>query len=212
MRLRAPGHPGKGHRRCPGSTLILVPRGGQSPGQRPPRPWRALASVGPGPAGLQGTVPRGRGNAMRFLFPPERAFPRMPGHSGRGHRPCHSATLVLAQPGAQSPRPAPAPPPAGASRPPGRALASVSPGPAGLQSTVAQGRGKRGSRLRVPPGGARSLPGTQRTSRPASGKIAVSVSGQSETGSRAASGVGSGAASAMATIAARSGSTDRSAS
>jgi len=31
------------------------------------------------------------------------------------------------RPGAQSPRPAPAPPPAGASRPPGRALASVSP-------------------------------------------------------------------------------------
>ncbi len=69
----------------------------------------------------------------------------MPGHSGRGHRPCHSARLILDRPGAQSPRPAPAPPLAGASRPPGRALASVSPGPAALRGTVAQGRGKRGA-------------------------------------------------------------------
>jgi hypothetical protein len=46
-----------------------------------------------------------------------------PAYLGRGHRPCHSATLTLGPPGAQSPRPAPAPPPAGASRPPGRALA-----------------------------------------------------------------------------------------
>jgi hypothetical protein len=47
--------------------------------------------------------------------------------------------------GGQSPRPAPAPPPAGASRPPGRALASAVPGPAGLQGTVPHGRGKRGA-------------------------------------------------------------------
>jgi len=53
--------------------------------------------------------------------------------------------------GAQSPRPAPAPPLAGASRPPGRALASASPGPAGLQGTVPRGRGKRGSRFLFPP-------------------------------------------------------------
>ena len=59
------------------------------------------------------------------------------------------------QPGAQSPRPAPAPPLAGASRPPGRALASVCPGPAGLQGTVARGRGKRGSRFLFPPGQAK---------------------------------------------------------
>jgi hypothetical protein len=58
-------------------------------------------------------------------------------------RPCHSATLIPGQPGAQSPRPAPAPPMAGASRPPGRALACVMPGPAGLRGTVAHGRGKR---------------------------------------------------------------------
>jgi hypothetical protein len=62
-------------------------------------------------------------------------------HPGRGHRPCHSATVILGPPGAQSPRPAPAPPLAGASRPPGRALAFVAPGPADLRGTVAHGRG-----------------------------------------------------------------------
>ncbi len=47
--------------------------------------------------------------------------------------------------GPNAPRPAPAPPMAGASRPPGRAPASVSPGTAGLQGTVPRGRGKRGA-------------------------------------------------------------------
>ena len=37
----------------------------------------------------------------------------MPGHSGRGHRPCHSVPLIPGQPGAQSPRPAPDPAPCG---------------------------------------------------------------------------------------------------
>ncbi len=62
---------------------------------------------------------------------------------GRGHRPCHGAALGSGPAGGQSPRPAPDPPLAGASHPPGRALASVSPGPAGLQDTVPRGRGKR---------------------------------------------------------------------
>ena len=53
--------------------------GAKAPGQRPTRPWRALLarrvgrwpSVVPGLAGLQGTVPRGRGKrGARFLFPP----------------------------------------------------------------------------------------------------------------------------------------------
>jgi len=48
--------------------------------------------------------------AKRETLPPARAF----SHPGRGHRPCHSATLILGPPGAQSPRSAPAPPPAGA--------------------------------------------------------------------------------------------------
>jgi hypothetical protein len=47
--------------------------------------------------------------------------------------------------GGPRPRPAPDPPMAGASRPPGRALACGIPGPAGLQGTVAQRRGKRGA-------------------------------------------------------------------
>jgi len=63
--------------------------------------------------------------------------------NGRGHRPCHSVTLASGPAGGQSPRPAPAPATAGASRPPGRALASVPPGPTGLQGTVPRGRGKR---------------------------------------------------------------------
>jgi hypothetical protein len=62
-----------------------------------------------------------------FCSRPERGNSQNPNRQrrchGRGHRSCHSATLPLGQPGAQSPRPAPAPPPAGASRPPGRALA-----------------------------------------------------------------------------------------
>jgi hypothetical protein len=66
-------------------------------------------------------------------------------HPGRGHRPCHSARLIPGQPGAQSPRPAPAPPSAGASRPPGRALACRCAGCTGLGGSVAQGRGKRGA-------------------------------------------------------------------
>jgi len=56
--------------------------GAKAPGQRPTRHWRALRprrvgrwpSAVPGPAGLQGTVARGRGKrGSRFLFPPEQA-------------------------------------------------------------------------------------------------------------------------------------------
>ena len=115
-------------------------------------PGRALASAGPRPAGLQGTVPSGRRKrGSRFLFPPGRTT-APPRFNGRGHRPCHSTRPGSGPAGGQSPRPAPAPPPAGASHPPGRALASVPPGPAGLQGTVARGRGKRGSRFLIPPG------------------------------------------------------------
>jgi len=144
----------------PHHNAASCPAGGQSPRPAPapppagasPPPGRALACVPPGPAGLRGTVPRGQGKrGSRFLIPPGEAFSRMPGHSGKGHRLCHSATLPLVQPGDQGPRPVSAPPPAGASPPPGRALTSVSPGPTGLQGTVARGRGKRGSRFLFPP-------------------------------------------------------------
>jgi hypothetical protein len=93
---------------------------------------------------------RGGGNAGRVSgYRPEgrKDFHRC---NGRGHRPCHSATLTSGQPGAQSPRPAPDPPLAGASPPPGRALACVPPGPAGLQGTVAR-EGQRGLRFGVGP-------------------------------------------------------------
>jgi hypothetical protein len=93
---------------------------------------------------------------VRFPFPPEEGADdlnpnRQRRCHGRGHRPCHSATLTPGQPGAQSPRPAPAPPPAGASRPPGRALASVGAGGDGPGGSVPRGRGKR-MRFPFPPG------------------------------------------------------------
>jgi len=93
----------------------------------------------------------GGGNAGRVSWSrPNRRQP-CPRLTGRGHRPCHSATPISGPAGGQSPRPAPAPPSAGASPPPGRALASASPGPAGLWGTGPSGRGKRGSRFLVPP-------------------------------------------------------------
>jgi len=141
--------------------LPLDRPGAKAPGLCPARPRRALASVSPGPAGLQGTVPRGRGKRAAFPDPARggcscvlrdaRSLWQGPSplpqccagiRTGRGPKP------------PASPRPAPtasARPPAGASRPPGRALASVPPGPAGLQGTVPRGRGKRGSRFPVPP-------------------------------------------------------------
>jgi hypothetical protein len=98
---------------------------------------------------------------MRFPFPPEEgAEDQSPKHQprchGGGHRPCHVATLIPGPPGAQSPRPAPAPPLAGASRPPGRALASAIPGPAGLRGTVPHGRGNA-VRFLFPPGLTKAL-------------------------------------------------------
>jgi len=104
--------------------------GAKAPGQRPTRRALLARRVGrwpfvvPGPTDLQGTVPRGRGKrGSRFPFPPGGVFSGMPGLSGRGHRPCHDAALGSGPTGGQSPRPAPDPPVAGASHPPGRALA-----------------------------------------------------------------------------------------
>jgi len=126
--------------------------GPKAPGQRPPRPRRALRPrrVGRWPLCLpelpvySGPFRSGGGNAGRVSRsrPEGRQHPHR--FNGRGHRPCHSAALGSGPAGGQSPRPAPAPPPAGASRPPGRALASVFPGPAGRQGAVARGRGNAG--------------------------------------------------------------------
>jgi len=94
--------------------------GAKAPGQRPPRHRRALRPrrVGRWPL-LLPDLPvwvalssAGGGNAVRFLFPPGRAFSRIPGRSGRGHRPCPSAEPGSGPTGGpQSPasaRPAPA--------------------------------------------------------------------------------------------------------
>jgi len=85
--------------------------GAKTPGQRPPRPWRALLArrVGrwpadvPGPAGLQGTGPRGRGNAGRVSCSRTEGRKRYHRFSGRGHRPCHSAAPGSRPAGGQKP-------------------------------------------------------------------------------------------------------------
>ncbi len=145
---------------------IRTSRRPKAPGQRPPRPRRALRTrrvgrwpfVCPGPAGLRGTVARGRGKrGSRFLIPPGNGKSTVNASRAGATAPATALHWYQDKPGAQSPRPAPAPPLAGASRPPGRALASDAPGPAGLQGTVAQGRGKRGSRFLIPPGTAKAL-------------------------------------------------------
>jgi hypothetical protein len=142
---------GRGHRPCHSATLPLARPGAKAPGQRPHRPWRALRTrrVGRWPLFLPGLPVyrvrsrRGGGNALRFLFPPERAKGPSPRKwQGPSPLPRHNAAPWPAR--GRSPRPAPAPPLAGALQRPGRALASVPPGPAGLQGTVPRGRGNAG--------------------------------------------------------------------
>jgi len=118
------------------------PVGPQRPGQRPPRPRRALFArpVGRWPlvsrAGpsLLDPSPAGGGEAVTRLFPPGRGCALASGmrfHTyylfgihGEGHRLRHRAPSAALTGRASKARPAPAPPMAGASRPPGRALAS----------------------------------------------------------------------------------------
>ncbi len=146
---------------------IRTSRGPKSP--RPaPAPPPASARPAPGgrfaPAGSGAglccaggigpvwSVPSGRGKTrIAFRGPARRGEGPFIAAMAGAIAPATAPRRDQDQPGAHSPRPAPAPPPAGASRPPGRALASVFPGPAGLQGTVAQGRGKRGSRFHFPP-------------------------------------------------------------
>ncbi len=85
-----PGVSGRGHRPCHSATLPLASRGPKAPGQRPPRPRRALLArrvgrcpaVVHGPAGLRGTVLHGRGGAAagvalrRQARPPSRSQPQ----------------------------------------------------------------------------------------------------------------------------------------
>ena len=94
-------------KRCAG---IRTGRGAKAPGQRPTRPRRALRprrvgrwSFGvPEPAGLQGTVPHGRGNAMRFLIPPALAKALSP-LQWQGPSPLPERHTATWQPGAKAP-------------------------------------------------------------------------------------------------------------
>jgi hypothetical protein len=82
------------------------------PGAQSPRPAPAPPPAGAGLCwcGLHRSWWKRRARAGA-----ERQNPNcQPRCQGRGHRPCHSATLTPGPPGAQSPRPAPAPPSAGA--------------------------------------------------------------------------------------------------
>jgi len=143
--------PGRGHRPCHSAAPGSGPAGGpKPPASARPAPGGRFAPAGSG-AGLcpsrtfrcTGHCPARPGKRRsRFLFPPEQAKgPSTLQWQGPSPLPQRHADPCPA--GGQSPRPAPAPPMAGASPPPGRALASVSPGPAGLQGTVVRGRGKR---------------------------------------------------------------------
>jgi hypothetical protein len=124
--------------------------GAKAPGQRPPRPRRALLArrVGRWPSlrWVRGSLPHrsaGAGETRCVSLPP-------PGDGVGGgamgcpapwQRPSPLPRRNAAPPpaGGQSPRPAPAPPTAGASRPPGRALACVT-----LGETVFAALSRRG--------------------------------------------------------------------
>ncbi len=108
----------------PRAARAAGPPGAKAPGQSLPCPRRALACRWSRTRRSTGHRPA-RAGETRVAFPVPARDGRKHLHrcNGRGHRPCHSATLPLVQPGAQSPRPAPAPPSAGALHPPGRALA-----------------------------------------------------------------------------------------
>ncbi len=162
-RLPARGAPpGRGHRPChsaaPGSGRAGGPKppasarpahGGRWPLCRPDRPlYGAPSRAGGGSAGrVSWSHPDGRSRG----YPVSLAGAIAPATAPRRDQD---------RPGAQSPRPAPAPPSAGASRPPGRALASVPPGPAGLQGTFPRGRGNA-LRFLIPPALAKALPPLQ---------------------------------------------------
>jgi len=106
-------------------------------GSQRPRP-----SAVPEPAGQRGTVVRGRGNAVRFLFPPGEAKALSP-LPWQGPSPLPQRRAAPCQPGAKAPGQRP-------TRPRRALLArrvgrwpSVVPGLADLRGTVARRRGKR---------------------------------------------------------------------
>jgi len=148
--ILAPAPPGRGHRPCHSA----VPGSGPAGGPKPPasaRPAQRFSPAGSG-AGLCFSLTdrsarhrRARAGETRVAFPvPARTDDSALTASMAGAiAPATAQGWHQDRPGAQSPRPAPIPPPAGASHPPGRALASVPSGPAGLRGAVPRGRGKR---------------------------------------------------------------------
>jgi len=150
-----PGLSGRGHRPCHSAMLALVQPGAIAPASARPAHGGRFAPAGSG-AGLSWWLDlpvcrapsrTGGGNAVRFLIRPEwrKHFHRF---NGRGHRPCHSATLILGQPGAKAPGQRPTRP--------RRALACAGPGLAGLQGAVPCGRGSA-LRFLIPPGEVKAL-------------------------------------------------------
>jgi len=139
--------------------------GAKAPGQRPPRPRRALASVLSGPTGLGGTVPSGRGKrGSRFPFPPAlMTAPSPPRWQGPSPLPWHHAGIRTGR----GPKP-----PASARPAPGGRFAPAGSG-AGLcpswnwRSTGNRPAraGKRDPRFRVPSEGAIPCPRPGRTPR-----------------------------------------------
>ena len=104
------------------ATALRCPAGGRGP--KPPAgasrpPGRALASASPGPTGLRGTVPPGRGKRVAFPFPVRTDESPDTAAMAGAIAPATVLRRDQDRPGAQSPRPAPALPPAGASPPTG---------------------------------------------------------------------------------------------
>jgi hypothetical protein len=150
-------------------AFATVPRshpaqpGAKAPGQRTPRQWRALSHP-PGPAlasrfadgtGPRAGVPHGRGNAVRFLAPPGPAEGQtLAAHPAPMAKAIAFATVPRShpvQPGAKAPGQRPSRPKAGASHPPGRALASRFADGTGPRGSVPHGRGNA-VRFLGPPG------------------------------------------------------------
>jgi len=124
-------------------------------------PGRALASAPPGATGLQGTVPRGRGNAMRFLVPPELMTARSP-RQWQGPSPLPQRHADPGPAGGPKPPASARPAPGGRFSPAGSGAWPVGiTGPAGLWGTIPLGRGKRGSRFLFPPALTKALPPPQ---------------------------------------------------
>jgi len=144
---RRPSHDALNRVSCAaGRSWFLRVRGNQSLARDLRRGWPPRPAPAPVGLGLS-AVPD-----VPIYRAPSRPERRRHLHrlTGRGHRPCHSVPPGSGPAGGQSPRPAPDPPTTGASPPPGRALASVLPGPAGLQDTVPHGRGETRVAFPVP--------------------------------------------------------------